>query len=132
VPISSWPIDQESFSHITFVLCEPRVDRESGVQFTNKDGTLRKWNVQAVFSRPSRFDPARTESEVKDVSVLAAEDPSRELAGEIRFIDLTAGAMAPEKDENDRIRGGRIFLQANGAAPARVAVKEPSGSAERR
>jgi hypothetical protein len=123
VPIRSWPIDQEQFSHITFVLCEPRVDRDTGTQYTNKDGTLLKWNVQAVFSRPSQFDQARTESEVKDVSVMAAEDPSRELAGEIRFIDLTAGAMDPEKTEEGRIRGGRIFLQANGVVPARVAVK---------
>jgi hypothetical protein len=123
VPIRDWPIDQEQFTHITFVLCEPRVDRESGTQYTNHDGTLLKWNVQAVFSRPSRFDSARTESEVKDVTVLAAEDPSRELAGEIRFIALTNGAMAPEKDESGRVRGGRIFLQADGVVPARVAVK---------
>jgi hypothetical protein len=124
VPIQSWPIDQTAFTRITFVLCEPKMamnnGQATGVQATNPDGTARKWVVQAVFSQPSRFDANRTESEVKDVTVTSLEDPGAGLNGEIRFIDLAAGAMDPEVNAQGRVRGGRIFLNASGVQPAHV------------
>jgi hypothetical protein len=128
VPINSWPVDQSAFTRITFVLCEPKmaaevgpdgVRRPTGVQQTSADGLMRKWNVQAVFSQPSRFDSARTESEVKDVTVTSVEDPGASVnGGDIRFVGLAAGAMAPEQSESGRIRGGKIFLSATGVQSA--------------
>lgn len=97
----------------------------TGVQQTSKDGSARKWTVQAVFSQPSRFDSTRTESEVKDVTITSADDPGAGLdGGEIRFVGLAAGAMAPEQSESTgRIRGGRIFLSAEGVQPVQRSAK---------
>jgi hypothetical protein len=123
VPIQSWPIDQTAFTRITFVLCEPKMatdgeGKPTGIQATTPTGDARKWVVQAVFSQPSRFDGNRTESEVKDVTVTSLEDPGAGLHGEVRFVDLAAGAMDPEINKQGRVRGGRIFLNASGVQPA--------------
>lgn len=134
MPINSWPIDQSAFKRITFVQCEPKMAMErdsqgnmtnTGVQQTTKDGSARKWTLQAVFSQVSRFDSSRTESEVKDITITAADDPGQGLdGGEIRFVGLAVGAMAPEQtDTPGRIRGGRIFLSAEGVQPVQRSAK---------
>jgi hypothetical protein len=116
VPINSAPVDQAAFTRLMLVSIEPKTDRETGVQFTSKDGSQRKWTVSVVASMPSRFDPARTDSEVLAVTVTSTEDPSGYVAeGEqVLFEDLTVGVMAPEHGEGGRIRGGRLFWQASG------------------
>lgn len=99
------------------VSIEPKSDRETGVQFTNKDGTERKWNVQVVASLPSRFDVSRTDSEVLAVTVTCADDPTSKIAeGDVvEFAGLTVGVMPPEHNESTgRIRGGKLFWQAAG------------------
>src|SRR5262249_40621518 len=95
---------------------EPKADRETGVQFTSKDGTERKWTAQVVASLPSRWDAGRTDSEVLSVTVTCADDPTGKVAegDQVEFKDLTVGVMPPERGENDRIRGGRLFWQATG------------------
>lgn|SRR5215472_399246 len=98
------------------VQIEPKADRETGIQYTSKDGTERKWTVQVVASLPSRFDANRTDSEVLSVTVTSAEDPRDHIMeGEpVIFDGFTVGVMPPEKGEGDRIRGGKLFWQASG------------------
>ena len=99
------------------VTIEPRTDRDTGVQFTSKDGTERKWTVQVVASLPSRWDSGRTDSEVLSVTVTCADDPTGKVAeGDmVEFKELTVGVMPPERNEDTgRIRGGKLFWQAAG------------------
>ena len=98
------------------VTIEPKADRETGVQFTSKDGTERKWTVQVVASLPSRWDAGRTESEVLPVTVTCADDPTARVSegDQVVFDGLTVGVMPPEAGEGGRIRGGRLFWQASG------------------
>jgi hypothetical protein len=124
MPINSAPVDQAAFQRLMLVQIEPKADRETGVQYTSKDGTERKWTVQVVASLPSRFDANRTDSEVLSVTVTSAEDPRDHIMeGEpVIFDDFTVGVMPPEKAEGDRIRGGKLFWQASGVR-ARVTAK---------
>jgi hypothetical protein len=124
MPINSAPVDQAAFQRLMLVTIEPKTDRETGAQFTSKDGTERKWTVQVVASLPSRFDSGRTESEVLSVTVTCAEDPREYISeGEpVAFADFTVGVMPPEAGDNGRIRGGKLFWQASGVS-ARVTAK---------
>ncbi len=99
------------------VAVEPRTDRESGIQLTSKDGLQKKWTVQVVASMPSRWDAGRTESDVLQVTVTCADDPTGKVAegDQVWFTDFTVGVMAPEAVEgSSRIRGGKLFWQASG------------------
>lgn len=116
MPIQNVPVDQAAYTKFMVVSVEPKVDRETGVQFTSKDGAERKWTVSVVAQLPSRWDPSRTESEVLAVTVTCTEDPSVvvEEGDKVVFDNLTVGVMAPERGENDRIRGGKLFYGATG------------------
>jgi hypothetical protein len=123
VPFTSAPVDQAAFTKLMVVQVEPKVDRETGVQFTSKDGAQKKWTVQVVASLPSRFDANRTESDLLNVTVTCTDDPRDSVAegDPVRFTDLTAGVMAPEQDrESGRIRGGRLFWTATGVSARAV------------
>jgi hypothetical protein len=116
VPIQNVPVDQAAFVKFMLISVEPKVDRETGVQFTSKDGSERKWTCQVVAQLPSRWDAGRTESEVLAVTVTTAADPSLQVeeGDKVTFDGLTVGVMAPEKGEGDRIRGGKLFWGASG------------------
>jgi hypothetical protein len=117
VPIQNVPVDQAAFTRFMLVSLEPKTDRDTGVQFTSKDGTERKWTVQVVASLPSRWDVGRTESEVLSVTLTCAEDPSAQvMEGDKVWLDgLSVGVMPPEKNEDTgRIRGGKLFWGAVG------------------
>lgn len=103
---------------------EPKTDRETGAQYTSRDGAERKWTVQVAVSLPSRFDASRTDSEVLSVTVTCADDPRDYLqeGDPVVFENFTVGVMPPEKGEGDRIRGGKLFWQASGVR-AKVAAK---------
>jgi hypothetical protein len=121
--INSAPVDQAAFTRLMLMEIEPKADRETGVQFTSKDGSERKWTVQVVASLPSRFDSSRTDSEVLLVTVTCKDDP-REYMHEgdaVRFDEFTVGVMPPEATDTGRIRGGKLFWQASGVR-ARVAA----------
>jgi hypothetical protein len=110
------------------VAVEPKNDRETGVQYTNRDGTEKKWNVQVVCSMPSRFDASRTDSEVLAVTVTTAEDPTGRISegDQVWFDGFSVGVMPPEKTENDRIRGGKLFWTASG-----VHSRQPANAGKR-
>ena len=108
------------------VSIEPKTDRETGVQFTSKDGSEKKWTAQVVASLPSRWEAGRTESEVLPVTVTCAGDPAAEVmeGDKVSFDGLTVGVMPPEKSEDTgRIRGGKLFWQATGIRSASYAGK---------
>lgn len=99
------------------VSLEPKVDRDTGVQFTSKDGAERKWVVQVVASLPSRWDSGRSESEVLSVTLTCAEDPSVQVmeGDKVWFDGLSVGVMPPEANaDTGRIRGGKLFWGAVG------------------
>jgi hypothetical protein len=120
MPLNSRPVDQAAFTRVMLVSIEPRLDRETGVQFTSKDGTERKWTVQVVASLPSRWDAGRTDSEVLSVTVTCKEDPTQQIAegDQVQFANWTVGVMDPVQGESGRIRGGKLFDQATGVRPA--------------
>jgi hypothetical protein len=123
--INSAPVDQAAFTRLMLVEIEPKADRDTGVQFTSKDGTERKWTVQVVASLPSRFDAARTDSEVLSVTVTCADDP-RDYMSEgvpVAFDNFTVGVMPPETTDGGRIRGGKLFWQASGVRSRVAAAK---------
>jgi hypothetical protein len=125
VPITSAPVDQAAFTKLMLVQVEPKTDRETGTQYTSKDGSERKWTVQVVASLPSRFDSNRTDSDLLNVSVTCADDPrdSVDEGDQVVFTDFTAGVMPPEQSaETGRIRGGKLFWTATGVR-SRVAAK---------
>jgi hypothetical protein len=127
VPINSVPVDQAAFVKFMLISIEPKADRETGIQYTSKDGTEKKWTVQVVAQLPSRWDAGRTESEVLAVTVTSAEDPaSQVMEGEkVVFDNLTVGVMAPESDKDNpqKIRGGKLFWQASGVRAHSLAGK---------
>jgi hypothetical protein len=126
VPIQNVPVDQAAFVKFMVISVEPKADRDTGVQFTSKDGLERKWNVQVVAQLPSRWDSGRTESEVLAVTVTCAEDPSLKVSegDKVTFDNLTVGVMNPEQDkESGRIRGGKLFWGATGVKSRAFADK---------
>jgi hypothetical protein len=116
VPINSAPVDQAAFTRLMLVEIAPKSDRETGVQYTTKDGMEKKWTAQVVASMPSRFDSTRTDSEVLSVTVTCADDPVGKVSegDQVWFDGLTVGVMPPEQAESGRIRGGKLFWQAAG------------------
>ena len=116
VPINSAPVDQAAFTRLLLVEVAPKADRETGVQYTSKDGSERKWTVQVVASLPSRWENGRTDSEVLSVTVTCPDDPTAMVAegDPVLFDGLTVGVMPPEAGEGGRIRGGKLFWQAAG------------------
>jgi hypothetical protein len=116
VPINSVPVDQSAFTRLMLVEVAPKTDRDTGQQVTTKDGLQRKWTVQCVASMPSRWEAGRNDSDVLQVTVTCADDPTMLVAeGDLLvFEGLTAGVMSPEAGDNGRIRGGKLFWSASG------------------
>lgn len=125
VPIQSVPVDQGQFTRMMLVSITPKTDRDTGAQYMTKDGLQRKWTAEVVASLASRFDAARSDTEVLAVTVTSADDP-RDVVQEgdpVLFEGLSVGVMAPEKTENDRIKGGKLFWTATGVR-SRVPVSK--------
>ena len=131
VPISQVPVDQAAFQRMMLVSIAPKADRDTGVQFTTKDGLEKKWSVDVVVSLPSRWDSGRADSDVWSVTLTTADDPTGKVSegDQVWFTNLTAGVMAPEKTENDRIRGGRLFYSATGVESRPAAHRQVKADA---
>lgn len=126
MPIQNVPVDQAAFIKLLVISIEPKVDRETGVQFTSKDGSERKWAVSVAAQLPSRWESGRTDSEILSVTLTSAGDPSQmvEEGDKVWFDNLTVGVMNPEQDkESGRIRGGKLFWQATGVRAQSMAGK---------
>jgi hypothetical protein len=116
VPLNYAPVDQGAYTRMMLVTIEPKTDRDTGVQYTSKDGSERKWTAQVVASLPSRWDAGRSDSDVLSVTVTCSDDPTGLVheGDPVEFKDLTVSAMPPEMGDTGRIRGGKPFYQANG------------------
>jgi hypothetical protein len=111
------PVDPARFSALIFMGCEPKLDRETGNQHTNKDGTARKWIVFASAMQPAGFDPSQSETGTLQVTVTAVDEPANGLAvgALVTFDDMRAGTMKAQRDESTgRLSGGNLFWQATG------------------
>ena len=124
MPINSVPVAQSAFTRMMLITIEPKMDRETGAQFRTKDGAQGKWTVQVVASMPSRWDAARSDSEVLLITLTSDHDQVGSVAegDPVVFDGLTVGVVAPTAGEGDRIRGGKLFWQATG-----VRARVPAG-----
>jgi hypothetical protein len=115
------PVDPARFTALVFLACEPKLDRETGNQQTNKDGSARKWTVHASAVQPAGFDAAQSESGTLQVTVTSPDQPANGLSVgmPVTFTDMKAGTMKAAKDEaTGRLSGGNLFWQATGVRPA--------------
>jgi hypothetical protein len=114
--ITSAPVDPARFSGLMFMSCAPKLDPETQIQHTTKDGSSRKWTVTVAATKPATYDPTRQENDVLAVTVTSVDDPADGLVmgTPVTFTDFSVGVMAPEAGEGGKIRGGRLFWSANG------------------
>jgi len=80
----------------------------------------RKWTIQAAVTYVAEYG-MRAVSEVIDVTITRGEQPSVTPGQVIELVDLRCGISAPEKRDNGRISGGRLYFMASDARPATVA-----------
>jgi hypothetical protein len=115
VPINSAPVDPARFTALIFMGCEPKLDRETGIQHTTKDGLSKKWAVLVAAAKPASYDADRTESDTLQVTVTSPDDPATGLTMgmPVTLDDFSVGVMAPEAGEGGKIRGGRLFWSAS-------------------
>jgi hypothetical protein len=128
------PVDQSKYSRIMIVTIEPKMAleqdedggwRESDIQATTRDGDEKQWNVQAVFSQPSKYG-SRLDTAVYTVTVTGSDPSSQVMEGErVEFDNLIVSVSDPTMNQNrpGRVKGGRVNWEADG-----VSSKAPSGS----
>lgn len=114
--ITSAPVDPARFTGLMYMGCEPKLDRETGLQHTTKDGFAKKWTVTVAATKPTSYDPTRQESDVLAITVTSELDPGTDLVmgTPVTLDDFSVGVMAPEAGDNGKIRGGRLFWSASG------------------
>jgi hypothetical protein len=79
----------------------------------------RKWTVQAAVTYLGEYG-MRPVSEVVDVTITRGEQPVITPGQVIELVDLRCGISAPERRDNGRISGGRLYFMASDARPASV------------
>lgn len=78
----------------------------------------RKWEVQAAVTFHAEHG-MRPVSEVISITVAAGTDPAASIppGTPVEFVGFRLGISAPERGQNDRIRGGKAWYQASGLRP---------------
>jgi hypothetical protein len=116
VPITSAPVDPARFTSLLFMACQPKIDRDTQIQHTTKDGSSRKWTVVVAAIKPASYDPAQLENGTLNVTVTSVDNPADGMAPgtPVTFVDFTTGVMKPEAGEGGKIRGGSLFWSATG------------------
>lgn len=114
--LTNAPVDPRRFAALIFMGCEAKLDRETGIQHTSKDGSAAKWTVQIAASKPSQFDPSKMDGDVLAVTVTSAGHPAPDVpvGAMVTLEDFTVGVMPPESREGGKISGGRLFWSATG------------------
>lgn len=101
----------------------PRLKFGTDEQDITRDGE-RKWSIQCAVSYTP--EPGmRAVAEVIEVVVTGGEDPSAAITPgtPVQFNRLRAGVSAPEKRDNGRIAGGRLYWMATGVRPVTATGK---------
>jgi hypothetical protein len=92
----------------------PRLKFGTDQQDITRNGE-RKWSVQVAVSYFPDYG-MRAVAEVIEVG-LTGEEPAVQPGMAVQFDRLRVGATAPEKTEEGRVRGGRLYWQADAVRP---------------
>jgi hypothetical protein len=102
----------QTFASAVLMSCGPKIDYETKVQATSKDG-IGKWEAQVAvtyLAEPGQ----RAISEVINVTITHATDPGSGLTAPcaVELVDLRVGWSTPQQRENGRgISGGKPWYQ---------------------
>jgi hypothetical protein len=108
-------IDQAAtFAAALFMGCTQKMKFQSSEPDMSATGE-RKWSCQIAVTYHPEYG-MKPVSEVLTVSVTSGTDPGVGimLGTSVEFDALKCGFSAPERGQNDRIRGGRPFYMASG------------------
>lgn len=109
---------QDTFSAPPIALAAgPRLKFGSTEQDVSRDGE-KKWTVQAAVTYVPEFG-MKPVAEVIEVTVTGGDDPSEFLAPgtPVEFNRLRVGVSAPEKRDNGRVVGGKLYWMATAVRP---------------
>jgi hypothetical protein len=121
-------IDQpRTFSAPPIVMAvTPRLKFGTEVQEVNTTTGEAKWTVQAAVSYIPQ-NGMRAVAEVIDVTITGGDPMGIAPGTSVEFADLRCGVSAPEKRENGRVVGGKLWFQASAVRP--VGVRQPKADA---
>jgi len=108
---------QETFSTPPLVMSAgPKLKFGSDQQDITRNGE-RKWSVQVAVSYFADYG-MRPQAEVIEIG-LTGEDPTAAIQPgmPVQFDRLRCGVSAPEKTDEGRVRGGRLYWQADKVRP---------------
>ncbi len=102
----------KTFSVLIYMGCEVKADFNTGEAQRNAAGLL-KWGV-TIAAQTIPVNGQRSTAETLSVTIPAESDPCDGLAPgtPVRLDGLRAGVMDPEQRGEGKIRGGRMFFQA--------------------
>ena len=109
---------QDTFSAPPIALATmPRLKFGSTEQDVSRDGE-KKWTVQAAVTYVPEFG-MKAVAEVIEVTVTGGDDPSAIIAPgtPVEFNRLRVGVSAPEKRDNGRVVGGKLYWMATAVRP---------------
>ena len=106
---------QETFSTPPLVMSAgPKLKFGSDQQDITRNGE-RKWSVQVAVSYFADYG-MRPQAEVIEIG-LTGEAPEVQPGTPVQFDRLRCGVSAPEKTDEGRVRGGRLYWQADAVRP---------------
>jgi len=106
---------QETFSTPPLVMSVgPKLKFGTDQQDVTRDGE-KKWSVQVAVSYFADYG-MRAQAEVIEVG-LTGNAPDVQPGMPVQFDRLRCGVSAPEKTEQGRVRGGRLYWSADGVRP---------------
>ena len=108
----------KTFATVIAMNVGPKLAFGTDTQDVSKTGE-RKWTIQAAVTYMAEYGMPAV-SEVISITVTRGEQPNVQAGQVIELVDLRCGISAPEKRDNGRISGGRLWFSASDArlAPA--------------
>jgi hypothetical protein len=110
---------QETFSTPPIAIAAgPRLKFGSTEQDVSRDGE-KKWTVQAAVTYVAEYG-MKPVAEIIEVTVTGGDNPAEILTPgtTVEFNRLRVGVSAPEKRDNGRVVGGKLYWMATGVRPA--------------
>jgi hypothetical protein len=111
-------IDQQgTFSAPPIVMAVvPRLAFGTEVQEVNKTTGEAKWTVQAAVSYIPQ-NGMKAVAEVIEVTITGGDPRSIQPGTSVEFAELRCGVSSPEKRDNGRVVGGKLWFQASAVRP---------------